>query len=92
MKYLILVMLLVLPVVPKAQVSYEHLNSIRVSNLDCPRIDTWVNWAETQLRLRGIYGREPETLSNDDRLYNLRARSIIWALRIGCANPDRYKK
>ena len=90
MKYLLLIALL-LPGITRAQVPYEYLNSVQVSTRDCSRIDYWVDWAETQLKLRGIYGRDPETLNNEDRLYNVRARSIIWALRIGCANPDRYK-
>jgi uncharacterized protein YutD len=92
MKSLVLVLALALPTVVNAQVSYEYLNSVKVTNNDCSRIDWWVDWAETQLRLRGIYGREPESLNNTDRLYNLRARSIIWSLRIGCANPNRYSK
>jgi hypothetical protein len=72
--------------------SYEHLASIKLSNRDCANIDRHVNWAETQLRLRGLANVMPEDLNNDDRKYNATARIMIWSLRIGCANPDRYNK
>ena len=72
--------------------SYEQLASIKLSNRDCANIDRHVNWAETQLRLRGLANVMPEDLNNDDRKYNATARIMIWSLRIGCANPDRYNK
>lgn len=72
--------------------SYEQLAAIKLSNRDCVNIDRHVNWAETQLRLRGLNNVMPEDLNNDDRKYNATARIMIWSLRIGCANPDRYNK
>ena len=74
-----------------APYSLEQMNGVRVTGADCNRIDQVVDWAENQLRMRGILNVEPETLNSDDRLFNLRARSIIWALRVGCSNPNRYK-
>jgi nanoRNase/pAp phosphatase (c-di-AMP/oligoRNAs hydrolase) len=73
-------------------VSYEQLAAIKLSNRDCVNIDHHINWAETQLRLKGFTNAIPEDLNNDDRQYNATARIIIWSLRIGCANPDRYNK
>ena len=72
--------------------SYEQFAAIKVSHRDCVNIDRHVNWAETQLRLRGLNNVMPEDLNNDDRKYNATARIMIWSLRIGCANPDRYNK
>jgi len=71
--------------------SLEEFTNLKISSAQCPRIDQWVEWAEAQQRMRGVYGKRPEDLSNEDRLFNLRARALIWSLRIGCANPDRYK-
>ena len=95
---LILVTLLVLagcantrPSQPQA-VSYEQLAAIKLTNQDCVNIDRHVNWAETQLRLRGLTNAMPEDLNNEDRRYNATARIMIWSLRIGCANPNRYNK
>jgi ABC-type thiamine transport system ATPase subunit len=79
------------PAVPQA-VSYEQLAAIKLSNNDCVNIDRIVNWTETQLRLRGLTNVMPEDLSNDDRQYNATARIMVWSLRIGCANPNRYNK
>jgi hypothetical protein len=72
-------------------VSYQQLDSIRVGDADCPRIDEWVNFSETQLKAKGLLYADPATLNDEDRLYNAKARIIIWSLRIGCANPNRYK-
>jgi hypothetical protein len=91
MKFLIVALAVLAVPVAQAQVSYAQLDHTKVSSQDCARIDYWVNWAETQLQLKGLLYAEPESLNNEDRLYNQRARSLIWALRIGCANPTRYK-
>ena len=79
------------PPQPRA-VSLAELKSIKLSNKDCPNINQWVNYAESQLQLRGIAGKHPEDLHGEDREYNATARIIVWSLRIGCANPDRYAK
>jgi hypothetical protein len=73
-------------------ISYQELESIKLTNADCPYIDSKINFFETQLRLKGILYADPATLNNQDRLYNMQARTNIWALRVGCANPDRYTK
>jgi uncharacterized lipoprotein len=71
--------------------SYSTLKSIKVSSANCPNIDYITNQLETQLAQRNILGKNPEDLNEADREYNSRARVIIWSLRIGCNNPDRYK-
>jgi hypothetical protein len=73
-------------------ISYTQLQSIKVTSKDCSNIDSHVNFVEQQLRLKGLINANPEDLNEDDRKYNATARSIIWALRIGCNNPNRYKQ
>jgi hypothetical protein len=51
-----------------------------------------INYVELQLRLRGIADKNPEDLSKEDMQYNATAKIIIWSLRIGCSNPNRYVK
>jgi hypothetical protein len=47
---------------------------------------------EENLQLKGYAGKNPEDLATEeDRKYNSRARVVIWSLRIGCNNPNRYK-
>jgi hypothetical protein len=71
--------------------SYQQLSAFKVNNSMCPQIDYYVNLMETQLRLKGLYNATPENLNDADRQYNAEARIIIWSLRIGCNNPNRYK-
>lgn len=71
--------------------SYEQLEAIRVSDSDCARMDYIINTMETQLRLKGFTYANPEDLNDNDRKYNATARIVIWSLRIGCNNPNRYK-
>lgn len=92
MKAVALALILLASAPVQAQATYEQLMNIKLSPANCTNIDRWVNWAEQQLKLKGLLGVAPEDMSNEDRLYNVRARSIIWALRIGCSNPDRYSK
>jgi hypothetical protein len=68
----------------------SELKSIKLTNRDCSRIDHWVDYAETQLQRRGLTGKHPEELNEQDRQYNATAHIMIWSLRIGCANPNRY--
>jgi hypothetical protein len=77
------------PTQPQA-ISLSELKSIKVSNRNCTQIDQWVDYAETQIQRRGLTGKHPEELNVDEREYNTTAKAIIWSLRIGCANPDRY--
>lgn len=72
--------------------SYVDLQNIRVTSADCPRIDQKINFVEEQLKRRGLYGQDPTTFTEEERLYNVRAHGIIWGLRIGCSNPNRYKQ
>lgn len=80
------------PYQPQAM-SYYEVKSITLDDArDCPRIDTIINNMEEQLRLKGFAGMNPEDLkTEEDRKYNSRARVVIWSLRIGCNNPNRYK-
>ena len=83
------------PYAPQANqaISYARLDEISrsVSNKNCNNIDANVNFLETQLQLRGLSNATPERLNDEDRKYNATARLTIWALRIGCSNPNRYK-
>ena len=85
------------PVAPAAQstsVGIEQLTAMsqRLNNTDCAHIDTNIVFLETQLQNRGLANRTPEDLNDSDRIYNATAKMMIWALRIGCNNPNRYVK
>lgn len=67
-----------------------ELYANKLTMADCPMIDQHVEFAENQLRMRGIFNRSPEMLNENDRLFNTSAKKIIWGLRIGCNNPKRY--
>jgi len=72
--------------------SYYEVEQIKVTNRDCSRADQIIGQMEEQLRRKGYAGKNPEDLATDeDRQYNSRARVVIWSLRVGCNNPDRYK-
>lgn len=79
------------PYQPRA-ISYAELENIQVTNADCSRIESFINLMNEQLYLKGYAGKNPEDLpAEEDRKYNSRAKVIIWSLRIGCNNTDRYK-
>ena len=69
---------------------YSQLQSIRTTQSDCRQLDQNINHMEYQLKQRGIWGKNPEDLDSADRQYNSTAKIIIWSLRIGCNNTDRY--
>lgn len=71
--------------------TYEQLSAIQVGKIECKNIDQVVNEMEKQLSIRGIRNANPEDLNDADRMYNAKARIIIWSMRIGCNNPNRYK-
>jgi lipoprotein NlpI len=72
--------------------TYQQVESIQVTNRDCSQIDTIVRQMEQQLQAKGYAGKNPEDLATEaDRQYNSRAKVVIWSLRIGCNNPNRYK-
>jgi len=71
---------------------YQAIENIKLTNNDCQRADSIIGNMEEQLRLKGYAGVNPEDLPSDEaRAYNSRAKVVIWSLRIGCNNPDRYK-
>jgi hypothetical protein len=70
----------------------QQITSVRYTNRDCAQIDYHINMLETQLRLRGLSNKDPESLNESDRVYNATARIAIWNLRIGCNNPTRFAK
>jgi biopolymer transport protein ExbD len=79
------------PVQPQA-VSLERIESIQLSDRDCVKSDQWITDLQRQLQYRGLVDVNPEDLAENDRVYNAAVNARIWALRIGCNNPDRYKK
>jgi hypothetical protein len=76
---------------PKGGIPLGQLEQIRVTQSDCSVIDQRISYIENQLRLRGTFWMNPEDLTEEDRKYNSTGKIIIWSLRIGCSNPDRYK-
>lgn len=83
--------LLALPAYAQTPMTYEELTQIKVHNDMCPSIDKYVDFLERQLKLKGLENATPENLNDADRKYNAEVRIAIWALRIGCNNPNRYK-
>lgn len=78
---------------PVKPVPYEQLKLIRYNNYkDCANIDGHIKMLEDQLKIRGMYSVDPETLNEPDRMYNATARILIWNLRIDCNNRDRFSK
>ena len=73
--------------------SYQEVERIKVvDSRDCQNPDALINEMYRQLQLKGFLGKNPEDLATDeDRQYNSRAKVVIWSLRIGCNNPNRYK-
>jgi hypothetical protein len=88
---ILLLSLLALPVHAESPMTYEQLAAFRVNDNMCLQIDRYVDLMERQLLLKGFTYATPEDLNDADRKYNAEARIIIWSLRIGCNNPDRYK-
>ena len=73
-------------------VSYDQMASIHVDDNNCPNIDQIIAGVQEQLRLLGTLNKNPEDMTEIQRQYNEKAKIIIWSLRIGCNNPDRYAK
>jgi len=69
----------------------EQLRRNTVVQADCPRIETIVQQLETNQQRAGIPRTNPESLPEPAREYQALTRINIWALRIGCSNPDYYK-
>ena len=97
MKLIVLVLLLMYnlahsQVLVYQRLSYEELMQLSFTPGSCYEIDRIVNFLEYQQEARGTLNVAPEFLNNDDRLYNLRVRALIWGVRVGCSDPNRYKK
>jgi hypothetical protein len=75
---------------PKPYLTMEQLRNYTVTNEDCPAIERKIAQLEQQQLNAGIARVDPELLPEPDREYQARVRIAVWALRIGCANPDRY--
>ena len=75
--------------VPHA-IDLAELRGITVDANSCKNLDNTIIWLENQQRTAGIPPSAPELLNQHDREYQARIRAMVWALRIGCSNPDRY--
>ena len=77
----------------QSAMTYADVERIRVvDQQDCRDPDSIIVQLNKQLELKGYLGKNPEDLATDeDRRYNSRVKVIIWSLRIGCNNPNRYK-
>jgi hypothetical protein len=75
---------------PQRGMSLAQIENIKVYQRDCANMDKFITDVENQLRIRGTFGKNPEDLSEEDRRYNSAGKIIIWSLRIGCNNPQRY--
>jgi hypothetical protein len=73
-------------------ISYNRLTELNYTSRDCSSLDANIKYLESQLQARGLLNADPETLNEDDRMYNATARIWIWNLRIGCTNPNRFAK
>jgi hypothetical protein len=69
----------------------EQLRNNTVVDADCARIETIIPQLEQNQQRAGIPRANPEDLPEPVREYQALTRANIWALRIGCSNPDRYK-
>ena len=71
-------------------VDLAELRQITVNTTSCANLDATIIWLEQQQQAQGITPTAPELLNEHDREYQARIRAMVWALRIGCANPGRY--
>ena len=72
--------------------TYEQISNYKVDDVDCPRLESIMGDIKQQLAMRGLTNVNPEDMSEENRKFNEKSKVIIWALVIGCNNPDRYKK
>lgn len=70
----------------------NELMARKYSNNDCGQIDQHIKFLESQLQARGLTNAVPEQLNEDDRVYNATVRIMVWNLRIGCNDLNRYSK
>ena len=75
---------------PRPYLTMEQLRNYTVTQADCAQIDRKIAQLEQQQINAGVARTDPELLPEPDREYQARIRIAVWALRIGCANPNRY--
>jgi hypothetical protein len=68
----------------------QQLNELELTQQDCTQKDQIIYQLERQQQLANIPRIEPEYLNDTQREYQARIRIAVWALRIGCENPNRY--
>ena len=69
----------------------EQLRELQVTQADCARIDLVIQRLEQNQTNAGVPRLDPSLLPEPEREYQARTRAAVWALRIGCSNPDRYR-
>jgi hypothetical protein len=74
----------------KPYITLEQLRQMQVTQADCKDIEELIPKLELQQANAGIPRSNPEDLTPIQREYQARIRSAVWALRIGCSNPNRY--
>lgn len=75
---------------PEPYLTLEQLRKYTVTQADCARQDQVIALLERNQLRAGIPQVPPEQLLSAPREYQALTRNAIWALRIGCANPDRH--
>jgi len=88
MKLLVAAATLLISACGTTTISNQQMAEIKIiDSRDCPRMDQIIEQLNRQLAVRGLANRRPEDMSESDRMYNARAKIIIWNLRAGCNNP-----
>lgn len=75
---------------PQPYMTLAQIQAIQLAQTDCPRYEEIVDKLEQQQIRAGIPRINPEVLPPTAREYQSEIRKRVWALRIGCNNPDRY--
>ena len=92
MRYFIILLLITACAHKEPERSYitlEQLRQLHVTQQDCPNIETLIPRLEQQQINAGIPRINPEDIRSDiNREYQGRIRAAVWALRIGCENPN----
>ena len=93
MRYILLVVILTSCARPPQPytLTLEQLRELQVTQADCARIDLVIQRLEQNQTNAGVPRLDPSLLPEPQREYQARTRAAVWALRIGCSNPDRYR-
>jgi hypothetical protein len=75
---------------PKPHLTLTQLRQLEFDQRDCAVIDRRIQQLERNQLNAGVARTSPELLPEPQREYQALTRSHIWALRIGCNNPNRY--